>query len=373
MALVFTEQADNLNAVYSDLVFEIFDSVRQHEPDLRYVFELLVNGTDLRTFTYLPNPENKARVNFSKELSNFFNSEIHINTLIPETIPGGIVSYVLTGKSISGVVTESDVLAEAYVFNGVEDIYNLFVKADYMAAVAAGAKFLNKWNGRRRVHLTDKSSVQFLQGDFGSGNVSDVPSFDIKVTSKTGGEVTTNYNVSLSSTPQVVSLDTSPVALNTIIGVVIDENTFKYEIAGIGSSTETLVFEVYDVDSRFDEYFRIAYVDLHGATDYINFDRVNTNELKTKRNTYFNNNKRRGYRTSALDRITALTEYLTQQDSINLKELWTAPVLGDVTSGVVKDIILESKKIPIDKRRNKKLISYLIEFHFAHEYRIQTN
>ena len=67
MAVIFTQQADSLKPVYSDLVFELYDSERQHDEGLHYIFELFINGSELRTFTYLPNIENKAKVNFSKE------------------------------------------------------------------------------------------------------------------------------------------------------------------------------------------------------------------------------------------------------------------------------------------------------------------
>ena len=184
-------------------------------------------------------------------------------------------------------------LNTGYVFNGVEDIYNLFDKTQYIIDDFAGAKFLNKWNGKRRIHLADKGNVQFLQGNFGYGNISNLDSFDIIVTSKSGVVVTTNKDISFTQTPQIVSIDISPSSLNTIPGVVINEDTLHYTIVGESGSTKELTFEVYDVDSRFDEYFRIAYVDLYGTTDYVNFDLVNTNELSVKRKTFSNNNKRK--------------------------------------------------------------------------------
>ncbi len=352
-----------ITPAHSNLIVEVEDTARKNQTGLQYEIVITVQG-ETRSFRMLPNAAKVASVNISKVLAQFLDSSIHLPNGGLSTAPDALLSYTIIGRSYIGASVLSLTSSTKYVFNGVDSAYDF---NDYILKANNNAKPLNVWKGSRLALLTDTASVSFLQGTFAT-HTSQLANLNVRVTSNTGVQVVSSTTFAPSATPRIVTLNLSPSYLNTITGVVIDSNTSFYEVYGNNDVIAPIRVDVVESDARFKDKYRIAYVDSHGATEYIPLCLASTNTVALKRFEYKSNDTIHSYGTQVLDTYSNSTPWMDEVQSASLKDLWYSPKVADVTLNTIKPIILTSKKHNILNRRNASLISYKVQFKYAKDF-----
>jgi len=371
MSLSLTKSPDWLRPVYGQQEF-IFNCPAQ---DYFLIDVSIVSKNDDIRLELLPNGDN-IKVDFANILQNYFDSSIYIhpNDLF-YVIPDALVRYKL--KVVSYVNDNSTNIyysGDYYCFNGVDQFDSTYDANKYIFDSSAANKFLNTFNADRKLHLNDSAYLQFFQGVPFATYDSSFNGLLIQNHKKNGTIISQTINYSFSdNNAKIVSINCSPVLLNSLYPALsIDEQTDYYTVKEKNSLSEAIKFYIYDVDNRFDRYYRLAYVDSNGATEMFNFDLMNLNNIKIDKQTYKVNNQWKQFGNNITDKYTINTNWLDENESLSLKDLWVSPyVCISDSSTLLTPIIIDTNSIDILRRRNQKNISYKLDFSKSKEYYVQ--
>jgi len=406
MSLNITNYPSVIRPAYAPLEFTLIDSstTRLANPNLYYQLKIYVDGYYLgpasgeRTLKVLP-----------KDYSGFFDVQGIIQQFfrsnIGEPLTGidgeeGVIKYDVVGSSFIGTSEVSSGLSGFYAFNGVDkgplfkdgNLYAIeWDEEDYAFDPCIGAgsdfKFLNKWSGRRKVHIEDNLYVSHLYGNFETFEVStgtirttiDASWNGIEIKTYTTNGVlidTSTYSpvINTFNDPTILRTNIGPAIINTDVSGFIDENVSYYTIQEKTGLSEIITVEIVPVDSRFPKYYRIAWLDGFGALNMFNFDLNPGNSISISKDVYSNDNDFKSYNTKVSDSYNILTNWITEEESNNLKELWFSPnVVLEYGVGInyYEPIVLSVTSKDILNRRNVGLINYNCSFIPSQKYVIQ--
>ena len=233
------------------------------------------------------------------------------------------------------------------------------------------AKFMNNWNAPINIHWGDNNSKLYMfAGTFTNSTGSYVANAPV-IRVKKDGALSSGYAFASSATPRLNTLNIGPTSLNTLIsGLDISSNTLSYTIDPSQNTTSfgLMTVNIIPDDDRY-TYKRISYVDSMGCINYINFDLLQTNTITNSKQTYMNNGTYRQYNNIVSDAYTLTSNWITETESLSLKDLWFSPSV--MIDG--KYVLLQNKTVNIQTRRGVKLINYTVEYQAANEFKVQIN
>lgn len=274
------------------------------------------------------------------------------------------------GHSYLNDVDVSVYVNNYYVFNGVNQ--GNYSAGNYVLNGSVNtSKFLNNYNAPIDIHYNDTGNkLYFFTGNYAnSTGAYTLPQVQLKV-SKDGG--TKRPYVTVSSTvPKIYALPIDIASLNSLIPTLgIDANTLYYTIdiskntAGVNSQVVNIV----PVDERYSP-IRVQWIDQNGCINYFNFDLLQTNTVEIDKQSYLNNGTYKIFNTKVADIYTITTNWITEEQSLGLKDLWYSPSV--MIDG--KYALILTKSMKILNRREVKLINYTVEYQYASEYKVQVN
>ena len=369
MAIAITSSPNLVEKIYSDIIFDIYDSARASNSDLYYQIDIIV-GSETRTLKQLPDINKHAAVNISKILQGFMESALYVHSAMFSHNTGGILSYHIVAKSVSGGVESSITDTTKHVINGTEQYGENFNYLLYVPLnISNNRLWLNGWTSTKKIHPNDSIYLQTIIGDLNGVYIGVISGITAKLYYKNGTTLTRTITYTPSSTAGILSINVGPTALTAADPLLVFTDVYKYEITeSAGRIPSPAVIYINEVDTRYDKYFRIAFIGPAGTTELFNFDLNNQNSINITRSTYEVNSVTKTYNTLAEDSYEVLSDYMTESQSIDLKYLWTSPVVAELVGYTLKPLVMNTNKVDILKRRNGKLLNYTASFKYANRY-----
>lgn len=352
--------------------FTVYDVSIAADSNLYYSMFVYITGQSDPVIIEQPkNENNQAVFNIGGILQGYFNSTIYNHTAL--SLDTSILSYYVSVKgfgSNSSYYTYRDSSIH-YVFNGVEN-YTTFDVSSYCFTPSKVSNFLTTWSSERDIHYADNTYLQFLSGKFrnidSSFNGLTVTRYQIN-----GDSSLRNIILTKDTSAKIVSLNVCPSTLNNSIGsTFIDSSTTYYTIKEKSGLSNTYKFNILPVDTRFPRYYRIFYVGSLGATEAFNFDLTAENVINIDKQYYTNNSIKKVFGTTIEDTYTISCNWISEEMSINLKELWGTPEAQLVEGFTLVPIIITEKSkqilnVPV------RLINYTLSYIRSDDYKIQKN
>ena len=189
------------------------------------------------------------------------------------------------------------------------------------------------------------------------------------------GDVSTGtavISITLGSDPSILSMNIGPTALNAASSIAIDSSTTKYTIQESTGDSLLYTINIAPEDTRFPDYYRIFYVGDYGETEAFNFDLVPTNTIQISKTSFVNDRIKRSFGTTVNDNYMVTSNWICENTSQSLKELWSSPLTNLYKDGLYIPILLNETSKTIYNRHNVKPINYTLSFTYAEEYTIQS-
>jgi hypothetical protein len=374
MAISITSAPADFAPVYSIQEYTLYDSANQAQAGFYYQIDVSIDG-EVRTFKTLKDENNRATFDVQKVLQSFFTSDIgesqwtsgsflQAHTDMTKTYAVRASSVWAAGSSVGSYTSKK-------VFNGV-DLYNrTWDTSLYEFSTDSSGLFLTTYHGERDIHFNDYLRVYALTGkSFGIDS-----SFNGIVYTRynLGGDVSTYIKEQSIGTSEIyiLSLAADPSTINSLSAGFIDSSTLYYTVAESTGLSETLRVNIVPEDGRYRDYWRILYVGRYGQTEAYNFDLVPTNSIDISKVSYTNDRVERTYGTKVSDKYTVTSNWMCEEKSESLKELWHSPLTYLFQDSIYIPIILNETSKTILNRHNAKPINYTLSFSFAEEYSVQ--
>lgn len=380
MAVTITYQPMYMAPSYSDHTYEMYDEARKDNADLYYELDIVV-GSVTRTLKQLPDINKKARINIAKILQGFIESKlfIHEYTTMFATVTDGMLPYYCVARSWSGGSSTEERSANHWVFNGTLQQNVSWDVTRYWWSNGLPAYWLNEWQGIKRIHADDDIFLQTVVGDYEIIEGGEVfqPLFagiSVELVYKNGTNFIWNFDYTQPATASVLSINVGLRALKYFYPSLPTENVDYYEVVDYYNlNARRMRIYVTDVDTRYDRYFRIAYLGQLGTTEMFNFDLDNRNILSVEKTEFLNSNLRKVYNPNVTDSYRVTSDFITEDEAADLKYLWTSPVAAvyDYNNFELLNetpIVIQDSGVDVLKRRNQKLINYVMNFKYAYEY-----
>lgn len=367
MALVITSQPDYIRPVVANQQYIATDTSANY-----FNFDMSINAYNQKYSVKqeLMPINGVIDIDLSNILQNYIDSSLFIHPTSFYSNTNRVIYYNSLLRSTYNVGSSSYAYGTKYTFLGVDQWNSTWDVSSYIFdSSTSNNKFLNTFNTDRKIHLEDSVYLQFLQGTFFI-YTSSFTGIAVTKVDNSGSSVTKTYDLTLDSSAKIASINVSPYMLNSIIpDLSINSTTAYYTVREKTGRSETVKINIYPKDTRFDRYYRIGYQDSLGCTEFYNFDLANTNTLKINKTDYIVNNITKIYNTKVEDSYTALTDWMCEDESLALKDLWSTSMACymDSSTKIIPILIDESSK-DILKKRNVALINYNIKFVKAQEY-----
>lgn len=291
-------------------------------------------------------------------------------------IQGIVQPFFSSDASIASQLKRIDVLGRSWLNNVSTNLYedNFYVfngvlKDTWDPSAYIGKQFLNNYNADIDIHWIDKDSKLYLFSGIFSNSVITYDASNVNFRTTVDGIPSAGFSIT-GTVPTIRELKIDPSSLTAApFGLTFTSETLQYTIDpsinnSIGIKTVNITPQVPGFTPK-----RIAWIDRNGCIDYFNFDLLTTNSLEINRTSYKNSGTLRQYNNSANDLYTVTSNWITEAQSLALKDLWTSPSV--MVNG--KYVIIQNKAVNILTRNNTRLINYVCEYMNALEYKIQLN
>jgi len=263
--------------------------------------------------------------------------------------------------------TPSETYVDCYwVFNGCKrDSWNF---TNFMMNASFNGQFLNNWDAPINIHKQDKDSkLYFFHGLFGntaSGSY-DVSKIYFKTT--TNGVPSAGFSTLWNNSPRIYTLPADPSSLT---GLTFNSNTTSYTIDP-SRNTTNIGLKTFNITAQDERYTpkRVQWVDSMGCINGFNFDLLQTNSVEMKKDIFNNNGTFKQYNNKVTDSYTLTSNWITEKESLALKDLWYSPSV--MIDG--QYVIIQNKSMDIKTRREVKLINYTLEYQKSNDYKVQIN
>lgn len=347
---------------YNSAVF-IVDSSNKSECKFRYIADLYVSGSFVvRKYLFPFGESGYAAFDFSRELQDFVSFDVHENLVGFTTNDNSIVSYQVKfgeeyDNSLScdeGVDQYEDLTVSStfYAWNGAlqYEEFQSYDHEDYLAG-DTDRKFLTNMPNGARIRFDEKFVVNFLQVS-GSG----VSKIQIKTYGKTGSliqtcEIASPYETISQVNQRMVSVAVGPDQLNastlsTGTQPVIHDNVYSYTIQLFKSFAAYSEIKTFKLDNYCYGYDikRLMFLNRLGGFDQFSFKKRSDTSTDISRTeftkklgsvtvnspsaSYGYNIGDRGRTTTSVeanDTFSYNSDWLTQEESAWIKELFTSP------------------------------------------------
>jgi len=270
------------------------------------------------------------------------------------------------GRTVTGGSVTEGYVDCWWVFNGCKR--DTWDPTQFIMDGSGDAKFLNVWSTPIDIHWGQEPKLYFFQGTFTNNTgsyVANGPSFRVQA----DGAWSKGLQFNTVSTPQIREWNVGAAALNaSIAGLNITTSTKSYTIDP-SQNTGSFGLKTINIVPKDERYTpqRVAFIDSYGCKEYVNFDLVKTNTVSIKRQTFNNNGILKQYNNQVEDQYTITSNWITEEQSTSLKDLWYSPSVM-----VGNDyVIIQNKTVNIETRRGSKLINYTAEYQKSFDYKVQ--
>jgi len=116
----------------------------------------------------------------------------------------------------------------------------------------------------------------------------------------------------------------------------------------------------------------VRYINRNGATDYFNFSLAENEALDIKTSTFTDSEgKQSVYAREAEHMFMAYSNYVTEEESKGLRDLWVSSLVEVWKNNSFQSIILDNKKVKVLRKKESGLIQYALSYYYAENFNIQ--
>jgi hypothetical protein len=367
MAITIEQQPTVGVAAYNPVIFSV-SSTNDTETDFKYIADLYVDGTKRHTFKFPKNPTYDFGVVDCSAILQSYMSHDFDTTLADNGIeqdPNSIVEfYVEFGEEYTsgGVVSTTTGLTTSNTLDGINAGVNFedwvdFTFTDYYNTSVEPTKFLTNQPDGRTVPA-DMNHWLYMANDGTNGSIETVriKTYDSAGTINGSFAIANDYDGGADDTEDrhlrvPTGINVNNVSSGSVVAAVgalpiLDTDVYSYTVE-TENSGKTNSSEVFDFTREFNTSCNTDYT-LHflnelGGFDSFMMDKVHTKKWKKEQKTYKaeggtlasdgsythtkHKHQRRAYYTETGQTLTLRSDWITEAESVWLRELFDSPVI----------------------------------------------
>lgn len=389
MAITINQQPDTYSPVYNPLVF-VVTSDNTAETNFNYIIDVYWNST-LQTRHRMPaRPDNgKCVFDVSKILESQVTHDIDIET---EDFTLNSNSYlkfqVKFGEEydVAGdltLFTDLTISNDIWAFNAALDYFDFvyYASVDYVLDDSS-RKFLTNAPLSNRIRLTDNQSLySVFSTSVANYNKQFYKVYNASGVVQNGGTPYSLVNSVSSAADKFIKVPVGPAILNSIFANIIQEG-YTYETWAVQGSTQISEKRTFIVDTQCTKYtpYRLHFLNQLGGFDSFNFilaskedsriDRVKYKRLlgSMSGSSFVYSKTDRGENilsTTVTDSITINSNWISEEESVWLKELITSPIVFHELNGELLPISITDSKYEVKRRVTDKLFNLSLTFNYS--------
>lgn len=375
MSITVHQQPENNTPAYNDINFVVSENSAYTNNNFKFIADVFQGTTRIARLKapIYPNSTNKGVFNIGRLIENFVTLDWNINDTAPSGCPNSYVGYKVnfgyeysTGSTspiieVTGSSNVTGLTAYNMALNPID-----FVSFDEDNYLNTGntSKFLTSIRSKT-IYSDQKDWLYFWRGNAGSVEITSYPA------------ATTQIILLSGITDSVVRVPIIPASGSTYLEVVTKGTG--------GAKSETYTFYIENECTKYtnnDVYF----LNRLGGVESFRFNRVRKDNFSVTRKQYRKNayslsgtnysyqtdaQNNTNYYTEASQKITLNSDFITEDESIWLKELVMSPNIWIMDDGVLKALNITSTDYAIKTTLNDKLFNLTIECEMSFVDKVQ--
>jgi hypothetical protein len=367
VSITVNQKPDDNAPAYNDLNFVITesDSAIYTKPNFKFIADVFQNTTRIARLKapIYPNSTNKSVFNIGRLIENFVTLDWDIDDLSVSGCPNSYIGYKVnfgyeysTGTTspiieVSGATNVTGLTAYNMALNPIDFVS--FDENDYKINTTKNAEFLTTMRSKT-IYQNQKDWLYFWRGNA------------LTVEIKTYPAATTQIILLSGITDSVIRVPIIPASGATYLEV---------KAKGSGSTSETYTITIKDECSKYTDN-DVYFLNRYGAIESFRFNRVRKDNFTIQRKTYkqtqyqlsgsnysYETSARStsNYNTEIMQKITLNSNWITEEESVWLKELVTSPSIWLLDDGVLKAINITNTDYSVKTLLNDKVFNLTIE------------
>ena len=367
MSITVNQKPDNNAPAYNDLNFVITesDSAIYTKPNFKFIADVFQNTTRIARLKapIYPNSTNKSVFNIGRLIENFVTLDFDIDDVSVSGCPNSYIGYKVnfgyeysTGTTspiieVSGATNVTGLTAYNMALNPIDFVS--FDENDYKINTTKNAEFLTSLRSKT-IYRDQKDWLYFWRGNA------------LTVEIKTYPAATTQIILLSGITDSVLRIPIIPASGATYLEV---------KAKGSGSTSETYTITIKDECSKYTDN-DVYFLNRYGAIESFRFNRVRKDNFTIQRKTYkqtqyqlsgsnysYETSARSisNYNTEIMQKITLNSNWITEEESVWLKELVASPSIWLLDDGVLKAINITNTDYSVKTLLNDKVFNLTIE------------
>ena len=377
MSITVNQKPDNNAPAYNDLNFVISesDSAIYTKPNFKFIADVFQNTTRIARLKapIYPNSTNKSIFNIGRLIENFVTLDWDIDDTSVSGCPNSYIPYKVnfgyeysTGTTSpiiesSGLTNVTGLTAYNMALNPIDFVS--FAENDYRINTSTNAEFLTSLRSKT-IFRDQKDWLYFWKGNAGSVEIKTYPAATTQIILLTG------------ITDSVVRVPIIPSS-----GATYLEVTAK----GTGSQSETYRIDIKDECSKYTDN-DVYFLNRYGAVESFRFNRVRKDNFTINRKQYKQTQytlsgssytygtdarSKSNYYTESDQRITLNSNWISEEESVWLKELIMSPCIWIKDDGVLKAMNILNTDYAIKTLINDKVFNLTIEGELSFTDKVQ--
>jgi hypothetical protein len=375
VSLTVHQKPDNNSPAYNDLNFVVSESSLYTNPNFKFIADVFQNTTRIARLKapIYPNSTNKGVFNISRLIENFVTFDWDIDDTSASGCPNSYLSYKVnfgyeysTGSTspiieVSGATNVTGLTAYNMALNPIDFVS--FDEGDYLNT-SNTAKFLTSIR-TKTIHRNQKDWLYFWRGNAGSVEIKTYPAETTQIILLSG------------ITDSVVRVPIIPSSGATYIEVVTKGTG--------GAKSETYTINIKDECSKYTDN-DVYFLNRLGGIESFRFNRVRKDNFSVTRKQFkkspytlsgtdysyeTSSQNNSNYYTESSQKITLNSNWITEAESIWLKDLVMSPMIWIKDNGVLKAINITNTDYAIKTLVNDKVFNLTIECELSFVDKVQ--
>lgn len=356
MAVLIKSYPSEITALYSNEQKFIFKELSAVVGVLTFKVIITINSTIIREFVVYPGTDQTGEINLRYILQNYIKTEFA--DIESESDVFTLLRYDFSVQGFDGS-TAIDA-PELIILRKVLNAATIPYEQDLVPLITYGSP-LSKSGGIHVASESDKLTVQYLNNPNFQITEVRIKQYNWDGDMNEDRDLTAYFGIVPSSSTFILTLNFS--------GIILIAETVRYEILVNGVVKHTVYLD--GKHPRFDGT-RVRYINKNGATDYFNFSLAENEALDIKTNTFTDSEgKQSVYSREAEHRFMAYSDYITEEESKSLRDLWISPQVEVWKNNNFQPIILDNKKVKVLRKKESGLIQYVLSYYYSETFNLQ--
>lgn len=365
MAIVIHQQPQAITPAYNDS-WVLAYSNQYSQTGFKYIIEVTINGKTIRR-DIAPRLDGGVLFNCKEIVANFIKRDFDFDSVGSYSLTNNSVSATIVIKEFySGIVQATSTITKTFT----DSCYkNDYFKNDYDYTTVFATDLANLFNVDSRVTLD--TDVWFKTLDYYGNNTYDLDNISVELNGTNIGSILikpiTMINLGVR---MVAALSGSPIQVGDNVLIEFNSNepgtvaTTGYTVTSLCSKYPNKRVYFYDRAGQI-KYFNFDLASTQNITKATNSVRLNRNRVTTGSplNSYGYNNWDREAHTVSTEttkQITLNSNWITENQSINLVDLFDSPLVWLFEDSIYKPVTIKDTSYTVKSHKVDKLFNHTI-------------